>query len=450
MGKRFSRFLSLFLLSVCVGMGTASAQARTPDSIFSSYATYSQTVDSLWPRTRPFMRKFEYRMEKASSGTWFRTFLFSAEMIAGGFLFKGDDTKYRNRRTVQLPELNSNFEDYLQYTPAIAMIGLKLAGVEGRSSWTRMLVTDALAAGLTVGTVQLLKSTFDRPRPDGSDNHSFPSGHSAMAFMSATLLHREYGMTRSPWYTVGGYSTALVTSVARELHNKHWLSDVMVGAGIGILAGEIAYQITDRLFKKKGILRPDLSFGEYDYQAAHSSLGIEMATNYFLGSVSLSDGAALRVRSPFTVGISGEWGLTPSWSLVGRYHFTNALLYYNDEALESRTVPEDPSWYRSSGLRMNDLDVGVKYALQLSLRWSLYGKGTLGFTYYNKIENDHSLRLGERGGVSFGGGIGVGYLLLSNFLFTTYLDYRHQPALEHQSSSGLNNLMLGYSASVLF
>ncbi len=389
-------------------------------------------------------------MEKNSSGTLFRTVLFSAEMIAGGFLFKGDDTKYRNRQTVLLPEMNRNFEDVLRYAPLAAQVGLKLAGVEGRSSWSRMLVTDALATGMTVGTVALLKGSVDSRRPDGSDYRSFPSGHTAMAFMGATLLHREYGMTRSPWYTVGGYSSALVTSVARELHHKHWVSDVMVGAGIGVLAGEIAYQLTDWIFGKKGLRRPDLGFGDYDYDEPHSSLGLEMGTSYFLGSVALSDGASLRVRSPFTVGLYGEWGLTPRWLLLGRYNFTNANLYYNDLPLESASVHVDPSWRTSSGLRMHDLDTGLKYLYPLTLRWSFYGKGTVGYTYYNKVENDFNLRLGSRGGVSFGGGIGIGYLFFHNFLLNTYLDYRREAPLEHGSSNGFHNLIFGYTASVLF
>lgn len=72
------------------------------------------------------------------------------------------------------------------------------------------------------------------PRPDGSNNKSFPSGHTATAFMAATMLHKEYG-GRSPWYSIAGYSMATVTGVSRMLNNKHWLSDVLVGAGIGIL-----------------------------------------------------------------------------------------------------------------------------------------------------------------------------------------------------------------------
>lgn len=450
MKKHLSLPFYLCLLHIVLNQGTVKAETTVLDTTLTTYAKYSARVDSILPHTWKFMRKFEYATEQVNSGTLLSTALLSAEVIGAGLLFKGDDTKYNNHRSMLEPVLSSNFEDYLQYAPFAAMYGLKLAGVEGRSSWTRMLTTDAIGLALNVGMVQLLKRTIDQTRPDGSDNRSFPSGHASMAFLGATLMHHEYGLTRSPWYSIGAYSTALATSMARQLHNKHWLSDVMVGAGIGIMAGELAYWITDRLFGEKGLIRPDLGFGKYDYQVPHSSLGLVVATSHFFSGVSLSDGSKLKVRSPHTIGLTGEWGLTPNLSLVGRYSFTNGLLYYNDTPLESQSVQDNPSWYNSSRLRMNEIDMGAQYSYPLSLRWSIYGKATLGYTYYNKVENDYSLWLGERGGLNYGAGAGVGYLMLHNLRANAYLEYQREPALEHRSSSGMNNVILGSSFSVLF
>ena len=61
-----------------------------------------------------------------------------------------------------------------------------------------------------------VKHSANVTRPDGSNNHSFPSGHTAMAFMAATMLHKEYGTTRSPWYSIGGYTVATATAVSRR------------------------------------------------------------------------------------------------------------------------------------------------------------------------------------------------------------------------------------------
>ena len=70
-------------------------------------------------------------------------------------------------------------------------------------------------------------------------------------------------MTRSPWFSVAGYGIATATGVMRVLNNRHWVSDVMSGAGIGIFAGELGYALADLLFKGKGLLRNDLE-GNYD------------------------------------------------------------------------------------------------------------------------------------------------------------------------------------------
>ncbi|HAO64286.1 MAG TPA: phosphatidic acid phosphatase, partial [Porphyromonadaceae bacterium] len=78
------------------------------------------------------------------------------------------------------------------------------------------------------------------------------------AFVAATILHKEYGMTRSPWFSVGGYALATATGVMRVLNNRHWISDVMAGAGIGIISTELGYFAADLIFKDRGVERYEL------------------------------------------------------------------------------------------------------------------------------------------------------------------------------------------------
>ena len=73
------------------------------------------------------------------------------------------------------------------------------------------------------GLVNGIKYTASEMRPDGSTRNSWPSGHTATAFMAATILHKEYGLTRSPWYSVGAYTLATATGVMRVLNNRHWM-----------------------------------------------------------------------------------------------------------------------------------------------------------------------------------------------------------------------------------
>ena len=100
------------------------------------------------------------------------------------------------------PNLHYEFDDFLQYAPAGVMLGLKAFGYQCRTNWTGMLVSDAFSAAIMAATVNGLKYTVQRPRPDGSSFNSFPSGHTATAFMTATMLHKEYGW-RSPWFSIG-------------------------------------------------------------------------------------------------------------------------------------------------------------------------------------------------------------------------------------------------------
>ena len=57
---------------------------------------------------------------------------------------------------------------------------------------------------------------------------------------------------------------ATITGVTRQLNNKHWLSDIMVGAGIGILSTEFGYFLADVLFKDKGITHSYLEEEQFD------------------------------------------------------------------------------------------------------------------------------------------------------------------------------------------
>lgn len=131
----------------------------------------------------------------------------SAPLIAEGLVAKKLDGRFRGLRNDYIPDFKKSADDYLQYSPLAVMVGLKALGVESRSSWERMAVSDAISAVLMAGIVGTLKNTTNVTRPDGSDDRSFPSGHTATAFMTATMLTKEYGSV-SPWIGVGAYSVA--------------------------------------------------------------------------------------------------------------------------------------------------------------------------------------------------------------------------------------------------
>ncbi|HMF98624.1 MAG TPA: phosphatase PAP2 family protein, partial [Vicinamibacterales bacterium] len=80
---------------------------------------------------------------------------------------------------------------------------------------------------------QALKYTTRRERPDGSGRTSFPSGHAADTFAFATALERHLDWR----YSVPAYTFASYVAMSRLPANRHWLSDVVFGASVGIIAG---------------------------------------------------------------------------------------------------------------------------------------------------------------------------------------------------------------------
>ena len=89
------------------------------------------------------------------------------------------------------------------------------------------------ALAVNEALVQTIKYTTRRERPDGSGRNSFPSGHAADTFAFATALERHLGWKGA----VPAYAFASYVAMSRLPDNKHWLSDVVFGAGVGIISG---------------------------------------------------------------------------------------------------------------------------------------------------------------------------------------------------------------------
>ncbi len=154
-----------------------------------------------------------------------------------------------------MPNFGTTVDDYLQYAPFAAQGIMALCGVDGSSGGLLEVITaDALSISMMAAAVYGLKYTVSRTRPNGEDNVSFPSGHTAKAFLGATLLAHEYGHI-SPWIPIAGYSVATATGVLRVLNNYHYVSDVLVGAAIGILTVELGYWAKDAIFKRYSLHR---------------------------------------------------------------------------------------------------------------------------------------------------------------------------------------------------
>lgn len=145
-------------------------------------------------------------------------------------------------------EFKTTIDNYLQYSPIFGVYALNAMGIHGEHNFKDRTIILGMASLIVCGTVTGVKTLTHRERPDGSAANSFPSGHTATAFMSAEFMRMEYRNV-SPWYGVGAYMAATATGVLRMYNNRHWLSDVVAGAGVGILSSQAAFWLYPKIQK---------------------------------------------------------------------------------------------------------------------------------------------------------------------------------------------------------
>jgi len=143
-------------------------------------------------------------------------------------------------------------DNTIQYVPMSSVYALNAFGVRGKHNFVDRTVILASAATTMIITTQLLKRWTHVQRPDGSTFNSFPSGHTATAFVGAEFVYQEYKDV-SIYYGLSAYAIAAGTGFLRIYNNRHWVTDVAAGAGIGILCTKFSYWIFPKIKNLLGI-----------------------------------------------------------------------------------------------------------------------------------------------------------------------------------------------------
>lgn len=157
------------------------------------------------------------------------------------------------------PEYINLGDDYIRFAPAVAAYAISFCGVKSKHRFidkTAILTVSYVLSDFMVYNTKKLTQSY-RPGRTAADAEDFslPSQHAAMAFVAATFLDRELGY-KSPWISVAGYTAAGWVAYARVARNKHWVSDVLLGAAYGIIATNLsfwAYEGAMKLLTKKQI-----------------------------------------------------------------------------------------------------------------------------------------------------------------------------------------------------
>ncbi|WP_133271793.1 phosphatase PAP2 family protein [Hymenobacter radiodurans] len=141
------------------------------------------------------------------------------------------------------PQFHTHLDDYSRHAPIALAFALQTAGLHGERGLLPFTLIYGLSHVVNTTLTSGLKRLAQERRPDvAADFSSFPSAHTSEAFMTATLLHEQFGKTH-PWVSVAGYSMAVATGTMRVLNDRHWTSDVMAGAAVGFLSAETVWRL---------------------------------------------------------------------------------------------------------------------------------------------------------------------------------------------------------------
>ena len=209
-----------------------------------SLAVKKDSIDSVSVAHLPFDKAYQFSYKKLIIPTVFISY--------GVATLKIDKLKQLNFSTRN--EINEHkpdhirLDNYTQFAPAVLVYGLNAFGVEGKHNFRDRSIIYGTSLLLASAVVMPTKHLVKEERPYHSNKLSFPSGHTAFAFASAQFMYREYKDTNF-WLGVSGYSFAVFTCIYRMLNDKHWFSDVVAGAGIGILSTEASYWLYPKINK---------------------------------------------------------------------------------------------------------------------------------------------------------------------------------------------------------
>ena len=169
----------------------------------------------------------------------YKAFIIPTAMItAGVILLNTDDNQELQDKSNNFfgKNFHSTADNIFPLVPIAQIYTGRYLGFEPKNNFKHQTIDLVVANATSLIIVEILKNSIKKERPDQSDNLSFPSGHSAIAFTNAALLFNEY-KDSNIWYASSGFLFATTTAIFRIANNKHYSSDVLTGAGIGLASG---------------------------------------------------------------------------------------------------------------------------------------------------------------------------------------------------------------------
>lgn len=427
-----SLFIIVFLLPLSL-----AAQETTVDSAY--MASIEQLIDSLQRRQNldAWVRQYEVRMLRDEMHPGRDMYV---PLLRGLFLTATNHSF--NDRTPAIASSGSNAADYVPaLTPLAATYSLHALGIQGRSTTRRLLTATAFALALETALTEGLKHTVSELRPDHSDDQSLPSGHTATAYLSATILHREYGHL-SPWISVAGYSTATLTEYLRLRHHRHYVNDILIGSGIGVATANFGYFLADQIHGIAAINPPRFTYGDLQrYQQFHTSAhtfslltGTEFGGRTIPGerldilNDEFNGNIRLKTSTTYSAGIEYSYPLTPHWGADISLRLSTALVKPDVSGTDNALATN----LQGSHLQQWHIDVAAHYATPLRPDVKASFRILAGYRYTQQLtltsdntDNQPIVRLPAEHTPEIGCGIGCDLLDSRKFIVGFTFDYLH-------------------------
>lgn len=375
------------------------------------------------------------KIERFFAKRWVQSTYIGVPFIAAGVIEMGENRHFRSLRNGFMPSFENHVDNYLQYSPAVAMLALKAAGVESRSSWKKMLAADAFTVALVTAVTRAIKPVAKEERPDGSNRHSFPSGHTATAFMCATMLEKEYGHL-SPWVGFGAYTAATVTGVMRMMNNKHWMSDILAGAGMGVMGTEFGYWLADLAFPSHPRSYDPHSIWLADTDSNPSSFGTYAGFVVPLHRYKISSTRNLKSSTGATFGLEGAWFFNRHWGIGA-----------NMGVFDIKYIAEGEDWIENT-THSYTAKAGMVFQHNVYGRLFAGAKALVGYTYYPNI-NENIIDERHDGGMGTTLSANIGFRAKQHMDFLVNVEHETFPALNNETER-FGALVLSGSVHIRF
>lgn len=412
----------LLVMPLCAIQGVKAYEVIPP-----AYSMLGEDTTCVKPSGQSYLLRNE----------WVSRGIAPATLLTAGFLTWGERKDVRAVRNRYVPNFSNRMDDYLQYLPVLGVAGLNMAGQQGRNGWKRQTFNWG-GSILIMGTlVNSVKYTSKVMRPDGTSRNSFPSGHTATAFMNATFLHKEYGHI-NPLYSVAGYASSSYVGASRSLNNRHWISDILVGAAIGIISTELSYAIVDHFYDNKGdyfsgfMLEDEINKPSYLSARIGYSFDVTDADPEVLGVESTLEGAYYFNR---------RWGISAE-ATFGHYPpGQDGRNVVDDFELPDVIIRNPRQDFQSMGMLY--FMTGPQYAKFMGSIFLLQAKLTTGMTIGTTgemslvgiaedkatgIKSDITLPFVEykaRPGIAFGSGVTFTAMMTPRIGLSWFIDYKY-------------------------